>query len=314
MRIKLLAVSLMAAATLASAHADNYKFTYRDTNGNIISSGSLSTGSTVNTINDYGNIYQTNTVTTMNGLFLGDAINFVVNPYAPAPFQHGSIIADNQLAFSGPGLLDGYGLVFDTANHGTGNLIGYPTTPPQFTYLAIYKQGTRNTGVEGTFEVTRVADNTAMPGGTANAPVALTSQVTGINGSIGPTNPEQFYTFDWGGGFFSSTATIGNAASSDVFAFSLAGFGNATPFQRQAIQLDSSNNFIGTLSFNLAAGRYMLGLNGVVPIDPDFTISFNTAVAGPAVPEPTTWATMMIGLFGMGAVLRRRAAPAIAAA
>jgi hypothetical protein len=305
MKTKALALGLLAAASMAPAHADNYNFIFRNVAGQPVSSGSLSTGSTVNTVTYGGFTYQSNTVLTMNGLFMGGAIAFVPNPFAPAAFQHGNITGNNQLAFSGPGLLDGYGLVFDTIN-GPANIGGDLIGPNQYGYFAVYNDGTRNRSLLGTFEVTQVAGNTAVAGGTAAAPVALTSQVTGIAGSIGPTNPEQFYTFDWAGGFFSSTANIGNAAASDIFAFSLAGYGNATPFQRQSVLLNTGNSFNGTLSFNLAAGRYMLGLNGVVPIDPDFTISFNTAVGGAPVPEPATWSMMIAGFLGMGAALRRR--------
>jgi hypothetical protein len=45
--------------------------------------------------------------------------------------------------------------------------------------------------------------------------------------------------------------------------------------------------------------------------------SFNYPYSGPApggVPEPSTWVELIAGLFGLGALLRRRAAPAPAAA
>lgn len=307
MKIGFLATALVAAASLAPAHADNYKYTFKNTSGAVISSGSLSTGSATYTVNDGVATFQTRTVLTMNGIFNGGAITFVPGPFAPAAFQHGNVTGDNQLAFSGPGLLDQYGLVFDVDGR-PGNIGGYFTSPTAYEYFAFYNDGTRNRSFTGTFDVTRVADNTVLPGGTETAPIYLSSQVTGIAGSIGPTNPDQFYSFDWAGGYFSSTAIIGNAAPSDLFAFSLAGYANATPFQRQSVQLGSGNNFTGTLSANLAAGRYVLGLTGLVPIDPDFTISFNTAVGGAPVPEPATWAMMIAGFLGIGATLRRRRA------
>lgn len=314
MKIKLFTAALLAAASFAPAHADNYKYTFKNTAGATISTGSLSTGSATYTVNDGSATFQTRTVLTMNGLFDGNAITFVPNPFAPAAFQHGNITGDNQLAFSGPGLLDQYGLVFDV-NGRAANIGGVIDGPNAFAYFAFYNDGTRNRSFTGTFDVTRVADNTTLPGGTEAAPVYLSSQVTGIAGSIGPTNPDQFYSFDWAGGYFSSTAIIGNAVPSDLFAFSLAGYANSAPFQRQSVQLGVGNNFTGTLSANLAAGHYVLGLTGLVPIDPDFTISFNTAVGGAPVPEPATWTMMIAGFLGMGAMLRRRRAagtPAVA--
>lgn len=222
MKIKLLATALLAAASITQAQADNYQYTFKNTAGATISTGSLSTGSTTYTINDGVATFQTRTVLTMNGLFDGRAISFIVNPFAPAAFQHGNVTGDNQLAFSGPGLLDQYGLVFDVAGR-PGNIGGYGPGSNGYEYFAFYNDGTRNRSFSGTFDIVRVADNTTVSGGTETAPVYLASQVTGIAGSIGPTNPDQFYSFDWAGGYFSTTAIIGNAAPSDLFAFSLAG-------------------------------------------------------------------------------------------
>ena len=36
------------------------------------------------------------------------------------------------------------------------------------------------------------------------------------------------------------------------------------------------------------------------------TVSFDAAPAGPGVPEPATWAMMLIGFFGLGSVIRRQ--------
>jgi hypothetical protein len=55
-------------------------------------------------------------------------------------------------------------------------------------------------------------------------------------------------------------------------------------------------NSTGELGFNALATQGALSLQSV---SLDFTLS--------AVPEPATWAMMLLGLFGLGAVLRRRA-------
>jgi hypothetical protein len=44
-------------------------------------------------------------------------------------------------------------------------------------------------------------------------------------------------------------------------------------------------------------------------IDPrPYYVEYSAAPVGPGVPEPATWAMMLTGLFGLGAVLRRRRA------
>jgi len=39
-------------------------------------------------------------------------------------------------------------------------------------------------------------------------------------------------------------------------------------------------------------------------------VSFEPARAGPAIPEPATWAMMILGFFGAGCAVRRRNEPA----
>lgn len=56
------------------------------------------------------------------------------------------------------------------------------------------------------------------------------------------------------------------------------------------------------------------GLDGGKKFAATITADFTELKAASAVPEPATWATMMVGLFGVGAVLRRSKATAIVAA
>ena len=69
--------------------------------------------------------------------------------------------------------------------------------------------------------------------------------------------------------------------------------------------LDQSNFFIGQISFNnLAAGNYAIGLAAGSSADPKYYINFQTPISG--VPEPATWALMLIGFGGLGAMVRGR--------
>jgi hypothetical protein len=70
------------------------------------------------------------------------------------------------------------------------------------------------------------------------------------------------------------------------------------------VLLNFDNDFTGTLSQMLAAGRYQIGLSTDSPFDPAFTIAFATPVAG--VPEPASWAMMIFGFGILGIKLRRQ--------
>jgi PEP-CTERM motif len=81
----------------------------------------------------------------------------------------------------------------------------------------------------------------------------------------------------------SGTASVTTAVY-DVSTFGFIGFTSSTPF--------TSATFTSTSSFNIPE------------------IEYGSANAG--IPEPTTWAMMLAGFAGLGAVLRRRATPTIA--
>ena len=64
--------------------------------------------------------------------------------------------------------------------------------------------------------------------------------------------------------------------------------------------LDSADYFEGTIFYNdLAAGDYAIGISATSAQDPTYYIDFTTPVAG-AVPEPSTWAMMLVGVSGLG--------------
>ncbi len=47
---------------------------------------------------------------------------------------------------------------------------------------------------------------------------------------------------------------------------------------------------------------------GFLAADPGYALSFSDGITNPApgVPEPTTWAMMLVGFGGLGCLLRRR--------
>lgn len=62
----------------------------------------------------------------------------------------------------------------------------------------------------------------------------------------------------------------------------------------------------------LGAGEYTVEAgvgNRVDPFSPSYLLLDNFAVTA-SIPEPTTWAMMLLGFFGLGAVIRRRRAVA----
>ena len=65
-----------------------------------------------------------------------------------------------------------------------------------------------------------------------------------------------------------------------------------------------------TTPITLAAGTHTLFVNGNIPSGGNASYS-GTLNLGAAVPEPATWALMLLGFGGMGMVLRRRRRPVL---
>jgi hypothetical protein len=134
-----------------------------------------------------------------------------------------------------------------------------------------------------------------VTGGTASDPAALPGQSVGeITGSIGPAAPQDFFKFHWNGGAFNSVANLVGADPSSTYDFELLGGPGGSAV------LDSADYFEGTIFYNdLAAGDYAIGISATSAQDPTYYIDFTTPVAG-AVPEPSTWAMMLVGVSGLG--------------
>jgi hypothetical protein len=71
---------------------------------------------------------------------------------------------------------------------------------------------------------------------------------------------------------------------------------------------DSSNSWESSLSGNLTADFYTIGITQLEPsLDPQFTMTFDTPINQiGGVPEPSTWAMMLLGLAGLGFAGYRR--------
>jgi hypothetical protein len=136
-------------------------------------------------------------------------------------------------------------------------------------------------------------------GGAATAPALLPGgqPVAQIGGAIGGSGTQDYYTFQWTGGAFSATASLSGAASAASYLFSEGAAGDCAGLANTT--LNSGDGFAGTLTIgNLAAGTYCIGINANSPIDPAFTLTFNTPVESTA-PEPATSLFLSAGLVAI---------------
>ncbi len=147
---------------------------------------------------------------------------------------------------------------------------------------------------------------TNFQGSAGSSPTLLPSGelVGSISGSIGGLGSQNYYSFFWPGGVFSATASLTNvtgSTSSYLFSQGVAG----TCDSGGSMTLNTGDSFTGTITnSNLLGGLYCIGLYANNPVDPNFTLTFNTPVSNPA-PEPAGFVLMAAGL-GMIAALRLR--------
>lgn len=157
------------------------------------------------------------------------------------------------------------------------------------------------TAAEDTFAKTLVD----LQGGTFDNPVALpvVGRIGELTGSIGGIGDSDFYQFFWQGGLFASSVRLTGADPDAKFLFQL--YDKDLTLLRD-IPLTSGNDFEATLTEFLPRGLFTIGLLATHPLDPEFKITFITPVGGGAVPEPSSWALMILGFGLAGAGLRAR--------
>ena len=136
----------------------------------------------------------------------------------------------------------------------------------------------------------------SIQGGMAASPTFLSTGSLGqVSGNIGGGISQDFYSFYWGGGFFSVSASTTGALSSDIFTLSEGSVGNCT--NGASGQLNSADSFSATISANLAPGTYCVGLSTTNASDPTGTLTFNTALN--TTPEPGTFVLAFAGIAAL---------------
>lgn len=184
---------------------------------------------------------------------------------------------------------------------------GFSATGIVSNYSILTSDANPNYGVSYGFVAALPATPTVLSsfnGGTVGHPALLPAGLIGaISSDIsGGKQTSDFYDFRWSGGLFQTVGSIANANPLADFHFQL--FDAYTGVKLDDLLLYNGNNFSDTISTILPAGGYEIGMYTNSPFDPQFTISFNTPVAG--IPEPNVWALMLVGFGGLGAAARAR--------
>jgi len=189
---------------------------------------------------------------------------------------------------------------------------GAPVSPGLFQYIEAISNSASIpiASPQGTVGYNLPASLTNFQGSAGSSPTLLPyGQLVGaIAGSIGGFGSQDYYSFFWPGGAFSATASLTNvtgSTSSYLFSQGVAG----TCDSGGSVTLNTADSFTGTITNpNLLGGQYCIGLFANNPLDPNFTLTFNTPVSDPA-PEPAGFVLMAAGLGTIAALrLRKRAA------
>ena len=168
-----------------------------------------------------------------------------------------------------------------------------------------------------TFGATAANASVTVEGGTTVDVTGPTTTDDGINFSLGysdsgvsnPFNELLVFTNTLAGSYsISLTSTASGANDADFDAVYLTG--GSIVGQLDIPELVGSSDpleLFGKLNFNLGPGEYTLHLEGTSTGNG----SFGGNVAFTAVPEPATWAMMLLGFGAVGFAMRRRRTPAL---
>ena len=145
------------------------------------------------------------------------------------------------------------------------------------------------------------------------------SSYTGANFSISVTGGNGMYTVDpdfnssyvWGSGdvldLEFGSASISVDPSITAFGFD---FGNPSAFYASTVTVDGVAYSVNPQQFDFWG---VVGATGQVTITPNGGLGIvDNLTTAAAVPEPATWALMMLGIGGLGFALRRRKAGTLA--
>jgi hypothetical protein len=202
------------------------------------------------------------------------------------------------------------------------------------------------TGIDAVYSP-GAADTTGAyqgPGGSDNGFITLWGPGNGVNNGLTATSPaggnflaldgdpafgssasqtinglkagERYVlTFDWAAAQWrNNQATLWNGATSEQFNVSLGG-----ETQQTGVLNIASHGFsgwqTGTLTFTATTGSELLDFvtNGAPYGGGEPPVALLDGVSLTGVPEPTTWAVMVLGLLGVGGLARRRRQAALAA-
>ncbi|MFI4973727.1 MAG: PEP-CTERM sorting domain-containing protein [Caulobacterales bacterium] len=162
-----------------------------------------------------------------------------------------------------------------------------PPTDPVFGSFLITFDPTQ-TYVNSTSGITLESLNLAL-----GSPLSFDYSPTGIDllGNVVVVNADELVVGGLGGG---GAIYVGLQPPSNDFSFHINGF-------------TSENPTFGRLLYGQVGADPNVGLFGYVENGPDVRVGTG-AVSVTAVLEPATWVMMLLGFFGLGAVLRRRRA------
>ena len=158
-------------------------------------------------------------------------------------------------------------------------------------------------------------DVVGLTGGTVDNPIPLPAiPINMISGNIGDGFPNSdFYSFYWKGGAFAVSVGVPDASiltSPPSYLFQLCDGTTCNDVLQQTVA-DKSNDWLSALTGDLAAGYYTVGIIELASAeDPAFVFQFETPLSQIAnVPEPSTWAMMLLGFAGLGYAGYRKSRP-----